>query len=201
VVAVLVLALAGCATPRRPPRATVYDFGSAEPQAQAASSTATPIVLAEVETAPSLEGNAMLYRLAYSDDYQLHPYSEARWSAPPAQLVRQRLRSVLERDRAVLDSRESAALARSSTSASLVLRVDLEEFSQLFESQARSIGLLRLRATLFESTAGGERLIAQRVIVQRLPAASPDASGGVRALAAATDAAGEELRRWLAAAR
>jgi cholesterol transport system auxiliary component len=48
------------------------------------------------------------------------------------------------------------------------------------------------------NTPGGERLIGQRVVVQRRPAASADASGGVRALAEATDAAAQEIDQWLA---
>ena len=39
--------------------------------------------------------NAVLYRLAYADGQQLRPYSQARWSQPPAQLLQQRLREQL----------------------------------------------------------------------------------------------------------
>ena len=58
--------------------------------------------------------------------------------------------------------------------------------------------LVRLRATLLESTAGGEKLLAQRNVVVQRPAPSADAPGGVRALAAAVDAAADELVQWLA---
>ena len=78
-----------------------------------------------------------------------------------------------------------------------VLRVELEEFSHYFESEAASQGLLRLRCTLMENTAAGERLLAQRTVVVRRPAPTPDAPGGVRALAAALDAAGDEIAGWL----
>jgi cholesterol transport system auxiliary component len=57
--------------------------------------------------------------------------------------------------------------------------------------------LLRLRATLLESTPGGEKLLGQRNIVKRQPAPTADAPGGVRALAAATDAAAAEIAQWL----
>src|SRR6218665_3580680 len=42
------------------------------------------LVLADVE-APGLPdgSSAVLYRLAYADARQLHPYSHARWSQPP----------------------------------------------------------------------------------------------------------------------
>ncbi|MEO7393100.1 MAG: ABC-type transport auxiliary lipoprotein family protein [Ramlibacter sp.] len=193
----LALCLAGCsALPEKPVRATLYDFG---PGALTAASTGQlpPLVLADVDTPGGLEGTAMHYRLGYADPQQLRPYAQARWSAPPPQLVRQRLRQVLNRDRAVLDPGDSAGLARSGGASPRVLRVDLEEFSHLFDSTTDSSGLLRLRATLMENTAAGEKLLAQRSFVVRRPAPSPDAPGGARALAAATDAAADEIGQWL----
>ncbi len=194
----LVAALAGCATPDRPTRATLYDFGPGATAPAASAPERPTLVLADIEASGALDGSAVLYRLGYADANQLRPYARARWSAPPPQLVRQRLRQQLARDRVVLDLGESAALAREGGKAPRVLRIDLEEFSHLFESQARSWGLLRLRATLMESTPAGEKLLAQRTFVVREPAPSADAPGGVRALAAATDAAGDQIAGWLA---
>ncbi|HZN48277.1 MAG TPA: ABC-type transport auxiliary lipoprotein family protein, partial [Ramlibacter sp.] len=120
-----------------------------------------------------------------------------RWSAPPGQLVRQRLRDVLGAERAVLDAAAASSLARRGGTPPSVLRVELEEFSQLFESSSASKGVLRLRCTLLENTAGGERLVAQRNFDVQRPAPSADAAGGVRALAAATEAAAQDIARWL----
>lgn len=200
---VLAATLAGCATPDKPVRATLYDFGPGATSVQPAGQQPTQpaLVLADVQASGSLDGSAVLYRLGYADENQLRPYAQARWSAPPPQLLRQRLRQQLARDRAVLDPGESAALARNGGVAPRVLRVDLEEFSHLFESPARSWGLLRLRATLTENTPAGERLLAQRSFVIRRPAPTPDAPGGVRALGAATDAAADEIVQWLAQVR
>lgn len=78
-----------------------------------------------------------------------------------------------------------------------LLLIELDEFSQLFSSPEQSAGLLRLRATLLQRTAGGEQLLAQRELQLQQPAASADAAGGVRALGAATDAALTELVQWL----
>ena len=196
----LLAVLAGCAGfVDKPVRASLYDFGpgqvtSAAPQ----QPTRPPLVLADLEGAGALEGSAVLYRLGYADEHRLRPYAQARWSAPPSQLVRQRLREQLGRDRVVLNPGEGAALARTGGQLPRLLRIELEEFSQLFDSPAESVGLLRMRATLLESTAGGERVLAQRNVVVRRAAASGDASGGVRALVAAVDAAAEELSQWLA---
>ncbi len=197
---VLLAGLFGCATPDKPIRSTLYDFG---PGSTAAPSAATlpPVVLADIAASGALDGAAFLYRLGYANEHQLHPYAQARWSAPPPQLIRQRLREQLGRERAVLDPSESAALARTGGAMPRVLRIDLEEFSQLFESQSQSYGLLRMRVTLLENTPAGERLLAQRSIVSRQPAPTPDAPGGARALTAACDAAAEEIRQWLAQQR
>jgi cholesterol transport system auxiliary component len=131
----------------------------------------------------------------------LQPYAHARWSAPPQRLVRQRLRDVLGRDRAVLDLSESASLARTGGSLPRTLRVDIEDFSHLFDSPTQSFGVVRLRVTLTESLPAGDRLVGQRLFVQRQPAPTPDAAGGVHALAAATDAAAQDIATWLAQVR
>ena len=197
--ALLALGLvAGCAALDKPVRPTLYDFGPGmAPAAPLGQAPLPALVLAEVEPGGSFEGSAMLYRLGYADANQLKPYALARWSAPPAQLVRQRLREHLGRERPVLDLSDSAALARRGGTMPRVLRVELEEFSHYFESESTSQGLLRLRCTLMENTAAGERLLAQLTVVLRRPAPTPDAPGGVRALAAATDAAAEEIALWL----
>lgn len=192
--------LAGCATPERPVRASLYDFGpmlAAAAPAAAPTATLPPLVLADVEAPGSFDGTALLYRLGYADANNLRPYAMARWSAPPAQLIRQRLREHLGRERPVLDLNDAATLARRGGEAPRVLRIELEEFSHYFESEKDSSGLLRLRCTLLENTPGGERLVAQRTFDLRRPAPTPDAPGGVRALAAATDAAAGEIAQWL----
>lgn len=191
--------MAGCAGPDRPVRAMLYDFGPGVTQPQPATRMAplAPIALADIDTGGALDSSAMLYRLAYADANQPRPYAQARWSAPPAQLVRQRVREHLSLRRAVLNTGEGAALMRSGGVAPRVLRLELEEFSHLFESPTQSSGLIRLRATLADNPPSGEKLLAQRMIVVQRPAPTGDAPGGARALAAATDAAAEELSQWL----
>ncbi len=191
--------LAACsALPDKPVRSTLYDFGptAAAAPAMTPSSSQPSLVLHDIEAAGALDGSSILYRLGYADDRQLKPYSQARWSAPPPQLVRQRLRQQLGQNRAILDPGDSAALARNGP-APRVMRVDLEEFSHLFESPSRSWGLLRLRVTLMDNTPAGEKLLAQRTFAIREAAPTPDAPGGVRALAAATDAAARDIAQWL----
>jgi cholesterol transport system auxiliary component len=174
----------------------VYDFGPGAlilAQPTAATPALPALVLADVEAPASLETTAVLYRLAYSDAQQLRPYAQARWSMAPAQLVRQRVRETLGRQRAVLLQHEGVGTGVPT----LTLRVALEEFSQLFDASEHSAGLVRMRATLSQSGAAGERLVAQRSFVVQRDSSSADALGGVRALTTATDAAVAELDLWV----
>lgn len=190
--------LAGCqALPDKPVQQTMFDFGPSPATEGAAPAAQAPLLLPELEVHSVLEGTSLLYRLAYQDPHKLLPYAYARWSSEPGQLVRQRLQDVLGRDRPVIDSRAAAAMSRRGGAPPPVLRVELEEFSHVFDAPGQSRGVLRLRATLLESTSGGERLVGQRSFMVQRPAPSADAAGGVRALTAATDAAAQELAAWL----
>jgi cholesterol transport system auxiliary component len=151
------------------------------------------LVLAEVEANAALDSTAVLYRLAYSDAQQLRPYAQARWSMAPAQLLRQRLREHLGQRRAVLNAAQGMVVPP----AALSLHLELDEFSQLFESADRSSGLVRLRATVGQAANGMERLVAQRSFVVQRAASTADAAGGVRALTGAADAVIEEIAVWL----
>lgn len=191
----MTLALGACSPLQPHPRAPVYDFGPG-PVASSPSNRMAPLpslVLAEVEANAALDSTAVLYRLAYSDAQQLRPYAQARWSMAPAQLLRQRLREHLGQRRAVLNAAQGMVVPP----AALSLHLELDEFSQLFESAERSSGLVRLRATVGQAASGMERLIAQRSFVVQRPASTADAAGGVRALTAAADAVIDEIAVWL----
>ena len=198
--------VAGCSVIDKPTRATLYDFGPGVLASQLAAPLAVsapvpalpPLAIADIATpGGALDNQAVLYRLSYQDAQQLRPYSLARWTMPPAQLLRQRLRERLSQQRIVLTAREGVALNRSQNASLPLLRLELEEFSQLFSAPATSVGLVRLHATLVEITPAGERLVAQRSVAVQRPATTADAAGGVRALTAATDAAIDELDQWV----
>jgi cholesterol transport system auxiliary component len=199
----LALLAAGCgALPDKPQRATLYDFGpgrgaTAPAPAPASPATLPTLALAEFEANARLDGTQILYRLGYADVNELRPYGQSRWSLPPAQLLRQRLRDTLSERRMVLGPEESATIARGKGDVPDMLRISLEEFSHYFESPAASAGLVRLRATLIRGTAGGDRVLGQRLFTVRRPAPSADAPGGVKALIAASDATVAELVQWV----
>ena len=201
---VLVLAVTGCsALPSQPTRPALYDFGpgAVAPASVDHRAPLPPLALADVEAPGLPEGsNAVYYRLAYTDGQQLRPYSQARWSQPPAQLVQQRLREQLGQRRAILKADDGAAQAREPAQGNklpLVLRTELEEFSHLFTSPSDSAGVVRLRATVVELTPSGESLRGQRVFIVQQPAKSANAAGGVAALAAASSQLAGELAAWV----
>ena len=171
----------------------VYDFGpgalSAPPATQGKPLPA--LVLGDVAAPAALDGTAVLYRLAYADAQQLRPYALARWTMPAAQLLYQRVRERLGQQRTVLAAGEPGA------SMAPVLRLELEEFSQLFDSASTSSALVRVRATLVQP-GKTELAPAQTSLVVRVAAASADAAGGVHALAQASDALAAQLDAWLA---
>ncbi len=197
--------VAGCAIVDKPVRAVVYDFGpGATPRSTAATTaTATPampvVLLPEIDAGPALDNTAVLYRLAYADAQQLQPYAQARWSMTPAQLLGQRLRERLAQQATVLTPGDSTVGLGST--AALVLQVELEEFSQVFDAPASSAGLVRMRATAVRSVRGIDQLLGQRSFQLQRPASSADARGGVHALTQASDAAVEDIAQWLTSLR
>src|SRR5262249_50981967 len=78
--------------------------------------------------------------------------------------------------------------------ADYLLRIDLEDFSQSFDAPASSRVALRARATLVNLAS--RTLIAQRVFAFEQAAPTPDASGAVQALGAASEEVIEHLVSW-----
>lgn len=174
--------LAACAIGGRGAPATVYDFGPSP--ARLAAAPASPWRLAVEVRAPSwLDMNGIDYRLAYADPLRLREYSGSRWAAAPPQLLAQRLRQQL-----------GAASAASSAAPVCMLRIDLNEFMQVFDKVDSSHAVVEVEATLLDAR---RQIVGARALVLERPAASADASGGVAALVAASNALGGELGVWL----
>lgn len=205
------LALTGCALQRQNVAVAEYDFGPGALQnaPELTRATLAPLTLEPVQANAALDSSAVLFRLLYADAQQPRPYALARWRMLPAQLVEQRLRAQLGLHRAVLVpgeivlTRPTHASANTPVSAPVMveapllsLRVELEEFSQLFAAPNQSSALIRLRATLRQHGAG-DTLLAQRSFVAQQKAVTSDARGGVQALTAATDQVIAELEGWL----
>ena len=74
------------------------------------------------------------------------------------------------------------------------LRVDLEEFIQVFDAPGKSRAVVLVRV----SVMGNRSLAAQRSFSVERAAKTPDAEGGVRALIGASDEAVDQLIAWIA---
>lgn len=192
------LAATGCATRRS--AAAQYDFGP-QPASPTAKLPPQLFVVGEVQSPSWLDGAAMLYRLSYSNPQRALPYTESRWSAPPAQLLGARLKAAVVQAGGMVQSGGMVlagglvVAAEGRGKAAPVLHTELEEFIQDFSSPQRSEARITLRASLFS----GKALQAQHTFSQTVAAASPDAAGGAHALAAASDALIGQVVGWTAA--
>lgn len=196
-------ALTGCGSilPTPPQRADVYDFGPGVQQLtdQTAQNTIRPpIALGDFTSTGLPDGRtAVFYRLAYANAQQLNPYTLARWSQAPATLMQQAVRDRLSPQRAVIYGNTNIDQQIKGGKSPTVLRVEVEEFSQVFSSERDSVGLVRVRASLIDSLKAGDELVAQRLFVAQRPAASPNAAGGARALADAAGQVADDVAKWV----
>jgi cholesterol transport system auxiliary component len=165
--------LAGCFSQPRTPEPALYDLGIGRGDtAVAAKAAAQPADVRVRATAPSwLDDTAIYYRLLYEDALRTQTYAYARWVAPPAELIEQRLRQRLA----------ERGAARNIGSPTTVIQVELEQFVQVFDTPEHSFGLVSVNVRL-SGAATDEASFSEQVA-----ATTPDAAGGVRALAEATD--------------
>lgn len=186
----MTLALAGCASSSKS-RANndQFDFGPlGAPVAQMPQAPIAAVVVMDVTGSPAFENERMLYRLNYADPLQARTYANSRWSANPLILVTQRIK-------ARLAQAGVKVLSATDTMNNVpILRIELDDFTHAFASTAQSEGQVVLRASVFR----GHTLLDQKTISRASPAPSADAAGGVRALAASTDAAAADIAAWLA---
>ena len=128
------------------------------------------------------------FRLAYANEQQPRPYASSRWAMPPAQLFGQRLKSRLAQAGGVVLAAADGAINVP------LLRVEADDFTQIFSSPAQSGAHIALRASVFD----GRALVAQKSFMHQAPAPSPDAAGGAKAMVAASDAVITDMMGWLA---
>jgi cholesterol transport system auxiliary component len=180
----VVVLLAGCLSQPRTPEPALYDLGmTAAGNATLVKTNAVPAAVRVRASARSwLDHTAMHYRLVYVDGMRTLTYAYARWIAPPAELVGQRLRQRLA---------ESGAAAGIGSARELDL--ELEEYVQVFETPAQSFGRVSVHARLSGSST------EEASFTEQVAAQTPDAAGGVRALVAATDALIARIVEWIGA--
>jgi cholesterol transport system auxiliary component len=187
--ALLLLTLSGCAVSEPPARSQAYDLGPLSRKDAAADTPRLPALSVAHIDAPSwLDSTRMFYRLAYANEQQPRQYSGSRWITPPAQLFEQRLKSWIGQEGNMVLSASAGAMRVP------VLQIEVDEFTQIFESPAQSAAHVTVRAAVIQNRI----LIAQQTFMKKLPAPTADAPGGVRALADASDAVIADMMRWLA---
>ena len=182
----LAVLLGACATgTRNVAPAVVYDFGP--PLARLSADAAWSGLALIVRSPPWFDSLNVDYRLVYDDPLILREYAGSRWAGAPGVLLTQRLAQQL----GVTSNGGSA-----SGSTACLLRVDLQEFAQRFDTPQRSVGVLQGSVSVF----GAKRqLLAERQFVVEQPARSADAQGGANALVAAGNEFGRQMHDWLAA--
>lgn len=191
-IAALTLVLAGCAgTETR--ENTTFDFGPALPAAapvRQAPASMPAVVVMDATGPDALESENMYYRLNYADALQARTYANSRWAGSPLQMLSQRIRTRLAQ------SGMKVLSAGDASNGVPLLRLEVDDFVHAFSGVNESAGRLTLRASLFNDN----RLLDQRTFTQTMPAPSPDAAGGARALAAGTDAVAADILAWLSTA-
>jgi ABC-type uncharacterized transport system auxiliary subunit len=180
--AFLPLLLAACVgMPGNVPPVVIYDFGL--PAKRLEGSKTWPRLALEVRSPVWFDSLNIDYRLAYEDPLKQREYSGSRWAGAPARLLGQRLRQQF-----------GMVGAPANGTVDCLLRVELLEFSQIFDAPQQSRGVLEASVSLIDAK---RRLIdEQRVSIER-NAETADAPGGVRALEAASLELGTRVAGWL----
>lgn len=191
IAAVMVCGLLGACTigPQAVPAPASYDLGPPRAHPQEAPVIRAALALPAVTPPAWLDNQGIVYRLNYQDAARPQAYANSRWSATPAQLLTQRVRSRFAA------ASTGVVTGEDGTRAEYVLRIELEDFSQSFDAVKQSRVAARARATLVN--LGNRTLLAQRTFAVEREAA-PDAAGAVKALGEAGDALIEELLAWTA---
>jgi cholesterol transport system auxiliary component len=84
------------------------------------------IAVAPISASEWLDSNAIVYRLAYVDIQQPRRYANSQWTGVPAELLMRRLRNKL--------ADQLNVVAEGDTAGATVIKVELEEFDQVFDS-------------------------------------------------------------------
>jgi cholesterol transport system auxiliary component len=171
--AIACLALAGCSGGRIDSDAPrVFDLGVDAPAARIAGAH-----VGAVRAAAPFDSTDMYYRLQFRNPMELLAFTQNRWAAPPAELLRKRMARAAD------------------GAAKCMLDSELQEMTQVFGAKDASEALIELRAAL--STGNGR--VAERVFRVSEPGAGGSAPEAVPAFARASDRAIAELAAWTAA--
>ncbi len=176
----LVLMLAGCFTAGKRGEAAlaIYDLG---PSAIAAEKPSALSLAIEVRAPLWFDSLGINYRLLYAEPARLREYARARWAGAPASLIQQRL------------TRELGLISSGQGRTACLLRIDIAEFSQVFDSPAVSRGVVTGRAQWLDRSRSQ---LAEREINIGIAAGESNSWAGVAALTASVEQLTALLRSW-----
>jgi cholesterol transport system auxiliary component len=183
----------GCAIgPGARAPSTVHDFGLAPAAAAGPARIRASLAVPEAIGPTWIESTSIVYRLLYADGGQPRIYSRSRWAGTPAAMITARLRT-----RIAATTQPGLASSRDGVQSDFVVRLEIDEFSQVFDTPEQSRGVVRARASLI--TGSRRATVAQRAFGLERAAPSPDAQGAAVALTEASDRLIDALIDWLAA--
>src|SRR5262249_33557338 len=144
VVLALAMACAGCgiAPISSSPDVTQYDFGPPPPGAPSQGLRA-PLLVYDVHAPGWLDSSSIYYRLAYQDAARPQAYADSRGGGSPAELMGMRLRA-----RLAASGKGGIIHPADGARATNALRVELNEFTQVFDAPGQSRAVVRMRATV-----------------------------------------------------
>lgn len=167
---------AGCGVmPERPAPVAIYDLGPGEAGALAPELAPARIVLS---APPWLQSGTMHYRTEWNRPERRRAYADSRWAAEPAAML-------------------GLALGRAlgGGGGRCRLRIEVDEFEQVFTSPLHSEARLVLRAALLAPGVAGP--LANITLNLSEPAPTADASGGAAAFRSATAGLAATLAAWM----
>jgi cholesterol transport system auxiliary component len=160
----------------------VYDFGLPV-ERLTEDGRWSNVVAARHQGAAMVDSRDIEYRLLYENPLNLRRYAASHWAG--------------RRDhccRSGCGSNWVWGGGSGQTSVACLLRVELQEFSQLFDTPQRSRGLLQGQR---QYARPRRQIIAEREFAIERPAPTADARGGVSALVATSEELGRQLAAWL----
>lgn len=188
---VLFLAITACSFgPKQTAPITIYDFGM-QPVAQNNERIRASLTVQDITAPIWLNSTAIYYRLGYQDPTKPQAYANSRWIASPPGLLGLRLRQNIS-----AATKGGIATSADGVKSDYTLRLELEEFCQVFDNANSSHAVVRLRATLVGQNT--RNLVAQKSFVFEHPAPTPNAEGGVKSLVGASDELIAAVVDWVA---
>lgn len=188
------LLLTGCTViPRPDPSTATYNFTvltpSAEQSEQQHIKNGKKILIPQATAPLWLDNPAIHYRLAYHNAAQSYTYANSRWSSPPAFLLTQQIKQKIAAGTHHLVIKDSSV-----ATADYELHIEIEEFSQIFDTLTNSYVAIRFRASLVNNT---HRLVGQKIFNTTHATATADAAGAVSSFTVASNQPINELIEWL----